>query len=54
MEALVPVLVVLVIAGLIIYAIDHAPAPISGPVKPWLSVIVAVLAAGYLAQRFLL
>ncbi|MGL5734203.1 MAG: hypothetical protein ACRCYS_04980 [Beijerinckiaceae bacterium] len=54
MEAIIPVLIVLVVVGLVIYALEKMPAPIAGPAKVWIEVIVVLLAAAYLAQRYLI
>lgn len=53
MDAITPVLTVLIIVGLVIYAFDRMPVPIKDPAKSWIAAIIALAGAAYLVQRFL-
>ena len=53
MEAFQTLLTVLVIIGLLLYAIDRFPVPIKEPAKSWIACIIALLGAAYLAKDYL-
>jgi hypothetical protein len=53
MEAITPVLTVLIVVGLAIYAFDRMPVPIKDPAKSWIAALIALGGAAYLVQRFL-
>lgn len=53
MEFIIPLLVVLVIVSLVIYAVEKMPPPIAGPAKVWIEIIVVLVAAAYLAKAYL-
>jgi hypothetical protein len=54
METIVVLLAALIIVGLLCYAIEKAPAPLAGPVKAWIEVLIVLVGAVYLVQRFLI
>ena len=49
---LIVIVIVLVILGLALYAIDQLT-PIDPPIKGWIKLIAVVIAALYIASRFL-
>ncbi len=53
MESFQTLLTVLVIIGLLLYAIDRLPVPLAPPAKGWISCIIAILGAAYLAKDYL-
>lgn len=54
MEPFIPLLAVLIVVSLVIWAVEKMPAPMAGPAKPWIEIIIVLLAAAYLAEAYLL
>lgn len=53
MEPFIPLLAVLIIVSLVIWAVEKMPPPLGGPAKPWIEIVVVLAAAAYLAKAYL-